>query len=235
MTNVQRHNPRLQRQIEELAEKGEAAALHGLMQGLSRGEARTAGFLLSNIILPSVPKSASDFWHLFANLVPLCPKAYLGMCLLPAVARLRKGALSVVVPELEAFAGQATSIDKQKLLDKLLPELKTVDEVLFIVGHFADNDIRRCGAALVNACTSPSCYVLFKLLKQKDCPPEDLRRYAIMLMRRDEPRAFRLASIMQTYFGLSNLPGRFSFSIPPYALSLIDRSPQDFIRVLEQK
>lgn len=235
MTNIQRHNPRVQRQLTELAGAGEALALHEYMRGLSCGEARTAGYLLSAVVLPAVPAPASRFWHLFATMVPLNPKAYLGNFLIAAVARLRRDALTADDPSLAAFAKQATPIDRQKLLDKLLPEVQSVGEVLFIVAHFADNELARCAQALINACTPASCYVLFKLLKQKDCPPEELRRYAILLMRRDSPRAFRMASVIQTYFGLKDLPARFSFAIPPYVLNLIDRSPEDFIRVLEWK
>jgi hypothetical protein len=55
-----------------------------------------------------------------------------------------------------------------------------------------------------------------------------LRSTCLALMKRGDARAFRLASLCVSYFGLEAIPGTFSLTLQPYELSRLDQSYDTF-------
>ena len=80
---------------------------------------------------------------------------------------------------------------------------------------------------------TPACYfLLFRALKQMDADLSYLRRIAVELIRKGDKTSFNLAAILQRYFDLGTLPGTFSLQMPPYELSRLDQSYDNFLKIL---
>ena len=51
-------------------------------------------------------------------------------------------------------------------------------------------------------------------------------------MQKGTRLSFRLAAIVQDYFGLEPLPGQLSLHLKPYELSQLERSESSFLNIL---
>ena len=90
-------------------------------------------------------------------------------------------------------------------------------------------------ALLIRIDTPLAYYILFRTLCHiPDNRPLALRCYRYIL-RRQNDRAFNMASILRTYFGLHEAGGQLSLHIEPYELSYLDRSFEQFCYVLDGK
>lgn len=233
MTDVKRHNPVLRARMAACFGQDSPQELLALLSGLSNTDFRTSGYLLADDLLPSVPDS-SVFWHFFCGVVPASPRAYLGTFLKGAVRLYGKGCLELSDARLDDFALRATPIDCRKVLEALLPVVRTDGEAVRLLRLFSEDKPEAHAAFLLKAGTPVCYYRLFHVLKMFDTEPEALRRYCILLMRRGDRLSFRLAGIVCRYFDIHDLPGTFSLRLPPYQQSRLDESFESFCKILNQ-
>ena len=96
-----------------------------------------------------------------------------------------------------------------------------------------ENEVTRI-SVLLKSEHDLSYYLIFKTLKLI----EDrliARKCCVALMKRQDDRAFNAVCLIKAYFGLDDLPARFSLTIEQYELSHIDRDYNTFIHVLNGK
>jgi hypothetical protein len=121
-----------------------------------------------------------------------------------------------------------------KMCNMMVPELRTETQVMGMFEAFhVENEVTRL-AVLLKAEHDLSYYLIFKTLKLI----EDklvARKCCVALMKRQDDRAFNAVCLIKAYFGLDDLPARFSLTIEQYELSHIDRDYNTFIHVLNGK
>lgn len=121
-----------------------------------------------------------------------------------------------------------------KLCNMVMPLLKTEEQAngLFVAFHIGDEVTRL--RILLKTDTSLSYYLIFKTLKLIE-DKVIARKCCMALIKRQDDRAFNAVCLIKAYFGLDDLPGRFSLKIEQYELSHIDRNYETFVHVLEGK
>ena len=173
------------------------------------------------------------FWRLFEAWVPQGVKALLGTFLKAAALRYRAGRLSLADGRLHRFAREvAGSVDKQKLLAALMPAVRSGDDALRLLALAEGLPLAPLARTLMRCGTPPAYFCLLRALQSRDAPPQTLRACCLMLMKEGSRLAFNMASIVAAYFGLDALPGTFSLALPPYELSRLDASYEQFEKLL---
>ena len=121
-----------------------------------------------------------------------------------------------------------------KICNMMVPELKTEAQVMGMFGAFhVENEVTRL-AVLLKAEHDLSYYLIFKTLKLIE-DKVIARKCCMALVKRKDDRAFNAVCLIKAYFGLDDLPARFSLTIEQYELSHIDRNYDTFCHVLNGK
>ena len=121
-----------------------------------------------------------------------------------------------------------------KLCNMMLPALQTEAQVMGLWSVFhVENEVTRL-TMLLKVDSPLSYYLIFKTLKLIE-DKVVARKCCMSLIKRQDDRAFNAVCIIKEYFGLDDLPGRFSMKIEPYELSHIDRNYDTFCHVLDGK
>ena len=230
MTQIRKHNPVLEQRLQGFLAEIDIVGLRTYLENLSNTEFRTAGYLLAEHLLPVLDNTA--FWQCFVGLVPFHSKAYLGTFLKAMTVLYTTEKLTVDAEELTVFAQSATPIDKRKILESLLPVLRTPEEVVHLLRLFCEDRPQARIAVLLPVGTAPCYYELFRNFKQIDHLPVILHRYCLQLMSRGDKIGFNLACITKEYFGLDTLPGTFSLRLEQYQLSRLDENYINFQKIL---
>lgn len=221
--------------VKMMVAEADVPKLLDYFKGMSHGQFRIASTALADSALLSDNCSEENYWKVFAGIVPTNPKAFLGTFLKAAVRRYDDGGLHITSsPELQAFAVQASPIDKRKVMDALMPKVKTSDEVNVLLRLFVAGEPKDRVNALLKVDTAVACYCLFCELRQQEGDDALIHQTALSLMRRQTKHGYNLASMVQTYFGLDPLPGTFSLRLNPYELSLLERSEEEFMKILNR-
>lgn len=223
---LRRHNPILRQRLMQSLQAGDVKGLQECLANLKSTDFKTAGFLLAEDLLPSLEESL--FWQCFLSIVPTNPKAYLGTFLKGAVTLYNKGELCLTTEALQDYSLSGISaIDCRKVLEALLPIAKSHEEIAYLLRLFT-SDIQQRLSLLLRINTLPAAYALFHEMKTQEEELDLLRQTCLALMKRGDSRAFRLASICASYFGLEDIPGTFSLTLQPYELSRLDQSYEAF-------
>jgi hypothetical protein len=205
---------------------GDIKGLQDILANLKSMDFKTAGFLLAEEVLPTLEEQT--FWTCFLAIVPTNAKAYLGTFLKAAIALHKQGRLTLTSEALEAYAQTGiTPIDCRKVLEALLPLARGHEEIAFLL-HCFTSDVQQRIALLLRINTLPAAYTLFREMKTQEEDLVLLRSTCLALMKRGDARAFRLASLCVSYFGLEAIPGTFSLTLQPYELSRLDQSYETF-------
>ena len=121
-----------------------------------------------------------------------------------------------------------------KICNIMLPAMRTAEQVMAMLEAFhVENEVTRL-SMLLKVDSDLSYYLIFKTLKLL----EDkiiARKCCMALMKRQDDRAFNAVCVIKAYFGLDDLPARFSLTIEQYELSHIDRNFDTFQHVLNGK
>ena len=230
MITVHRHNPLLRSKLMALLQSADAHAMAQFLSELSVSDFRTAGYLLSEEVLPAA--SEQTYWSLFVQIVPLHSKAYLGTFLKAAVSMYRKQLLSLSAEALQRFAVQCTPIDCKKLLETLLPVMRSSEEVAVLINVFCPEETDASLIYLIKAHTPQTYYQLFQRMKKVDA--QKVRSCVISLMKHSDALSFNMASLMKRYFDLPNVPGTFSLQVNDYELSRLDQGYEYFAKMLKR-
>lgn len=121
-----------------------------------------------------------------------------------------------------------------KLCNMATPLMQTEGqtEEMFRAFHI-DNEVTRL-SILLKVNSPLAYYLIFKNLKQVE-DKVIARKCCMAIIKRGDDKAFNMASLIKTYFGLDDLPARFSMTIEPYELSHIDKDFDTFLHVLHGK
>lgn len=223
---LRRHNPILRQRLLQPLQAGDIKGLQDILANLKSMDFKTAGFLLAEEVLPTLEEQT--FWKCFLAIVPTNAKAYLGTFLKAAIALHKQGRLTLNSEALEAYAQTGiTPIDCRKVLEALLPLARGHEEIAFLL-HCFTSDVQQRIALLLRINTLPAAYTLFREMKTQEEDLALLRSTCLALMKRGDARAFRLASLCVSYFGLEAIPGTFSLTLQPYELSRLDQSYETF-------
>ena len=230
----QHFHPIIFQRLNALFESGDWQAMQRYLEGLSNAHFRTAGYLLGERLLPSA--DAEVFWEVMRQLVLWQPKAFTVTTGKAALARLQKGTLTLndngFLLLAQALSSPTRIIDRQKLLMLWLPAIKNPQtmEDLFVRLNIADH--RRKVEFLLRTEGIVAAFVLLRTL----CYEEHDRMYLVgivrQLMKRGNNLSFNLASLLRTYFDLTEIRGTFSLEIQPYELSRIDTDFDVFCRII---
>ena len=69
-----------------------------------------------------------------------------------------------------------------------------------------------------------------------DCALRSLSAYGVdvsRVVRKGDRLSFNMAAIVRQYFDITSIPGTFSLNLPPYAQGRMERSPENFLKVLQ--
>ena len=176
----------------------------------------------------------SVFWQLFFDIVSMHPKAFLGTFLKAAAKRYAISDLQVhPCPEtLRKFAQQASAIDCKKILQSLLPIMREPAEVQDLLQLFGPEESEMTASLLIKFDTKATYYALFQEIRKADGNIDFLRDITLRLMHKGTQRSFRMAAIMQAYFGVNDLPGQLSLQLQPFELSLLEKSDKYFLKII---
>lgn len=121
-----------------------------------------------------------------------------------------------------------------KVCNMMMPMLQTETQVkeMFQTFHVEKETVRL--SILLKVDTPLSYYLIFKTLKLAD-DKAIARKCCLALIKRQDDKAFNAVCLIKSYFGLDDLPARFSLTIEPYELSHIDRDYDTFQHVLNGK
>ncbi len=221
--------------IRQTLEEGRFDQLRTILGHMSNMEFRRMERVVREDILPSLPNE--KFWTALRHLIIYRRQAFLSSIM--AVERLAKektldfdnedarqlyGHLVTTCPE---------AIDK--LQSMALPLLHTEEQIDGLFRCFHTDDPRKRTALLLKAESPLTYYVLFKNLRQIPDHQELVRKCSVYIMKRNNDMAFNMASIMRSYFGISDLRSNLSLHIEPYEHSLLDRSYETFLNFLHGK
>lgn len=176
------------------------------------------------------------FWETLLHLIIFKRAAFISG--VTAVTHLAKdGTLDFEVESVDRLCEHLKATNQEslvKMCNMMVPELRTEVQVMGMFEAFhVENEVTRL-AVLLKAEHDLSYYLIFKTLKLI----EDklvARKCCVALMKRQDDRAFNAVCLIKAYFGLDDLPARFSLTIEQYELSHIDRDYNTFIHVLNGK
>ncbi len=209
----------------------------GLMQmlgNLSNMELRRMERVMREEVLTGLENDL--FWETLLHLIIFKRAAFIsGVTALTHLAK--DGTLDFEVESVGRLCEHLKATNQEslvKMCNMMVPELRTEAQVMGMFGAFhVENEVTRL-AVLLKAEHDLSYYLIFKTLKLI----EDklvARKCCVALMKRQDDRAFNAVCLIKAYFGLDDLPARFSLTIEQYELSHIDRDYNTFIHVLNGK
>ena len=216
--------------LKRLLQGSDTDALHSYLQAMSNSDFRTASYMMGNGLLSTIAQNR--YWLFFFALVPSAPKAFLGTFLKGLADRLAKGEkIDFSMPELRGYAKNvATDIDKQKIMEVLLPRLSSPEECRLLMELFGSGNGRDVLHNLLRAGTPASYYCMFTILRQYDDDPQLIRFYCGQLIKKGDALSFKVASLLHSYFGIEEVSGNFSLTLHPYELGRIEMSFDNFIK-----
>lgn len=229
------YDPVIANRLRTLAQKNEWQQILNYLNGLSNSRFRVASYVLAEHVLTTLDNAA--YWQFFAEIALTDTKVYLKTFLKAAVSNYQKGTVSFDSPQFVSFAlscrQTATSIDRQKSLQMLLPQLSTYEEAEQVLGDFCGESADLKLRYLVAVGESPACYfALFRLMKQNDLPVGKIEECLAGIMKRATPMAYNFVSLMKEYFGLGDSRGAFSLRVRPYELSRIENNYYNFVEII---
>lgn len=205
-----------------------------MLRGLSNMEFRRMERVMREEVLTKLENEL--FWETLLHLIIYKRAAFLSG--VTAVGHLADdgtldfgvGAVRQLHEHLKATHGESLV----KLCNMMMPLLKTEEQVMGMLESLhIEEEVTRLSILLKD--DSPlSYFLIFKTLKMAE-DRTVARKCCMALMKRLDDRAFNAVCLIKAYFGLDDLPGRFSLTIEQYELSHIDRNYDTFVHVLNGK
>ena len=205
-----------------------------MLGSLSNMELRRMEHVMREEVLTGLENDS--FWETLLHLIIFKRAAFISG--VTAVTHLvKEGTLDFEVEGVRRLYEHLRATNSESLLkicNMMMPELRTEAQVMGMFWAFhVENEVTRI-SVLLKSEHDLSYYLIFKTLKLI----EDrliARKCCVALMKRQDDRAFNAVCLIKAYFGLDDLPARFSLTIEQYELSHIDRDYNTFIHVLNGK
>lgn len=240
----QHFHPIINQHLKKLFEERDWNGLQTYLDSLSHSHFRTAGYLLGERLLTSVP--AEDFWTVVQRLILWQPKAFTVTLAKAATPRLAAGTLSIHDTGLHQLAQALQSdehvLDREKLLLQWLPTMREPAVMEELFNMFGLQEPRRRVEFLIQTDTPVAAFVLLRSLRFEEHDRKYLTSVCRQLVRRaatlshsanrTDSLSFNLASLFRTFFDLPDIRGTFSLTIQPYELSRIDTDFEVFQRLI---
>ena len=220
--------------LEQLIGTRDWEGLTQMLGNLSNMELRRMERVMREEVLTGLENDL--FWETLLHLIIFKRAAFIsGVTALTHLAK--DGTLDFEVESVGRLCEHLKATNQEslvKMCNMMVPELRTEAQVMGMFEAFhVENEVTRL-AVLLKAEHDLSYYLIFKTLKLI----EDklvARKCCVALMKRQDDRAFNAVCLIKAYFGLDDLPARFSLTIEQYELSHIDRDYNTFIHVLNGK
>ena len=220
--------------LEQLIGTRDWEGLTQMLGNLSNMELRRMERVMREDVLTGLENDL--FWETLLHLIIFKRAAFIsGVTALTHLAK--DGTLDFEVESVDRLCEHLKATNQEslvKMCNMMVPELRTEAQVMGMFEAFhVENEVTRL-AVLLKAEHDLSYYLIFKTLKLI----EDklvARKCCVALMKRQDDRAFNAVCLIKAYFGLDDLPARFSLTIEQYELSHIDRDYNTFIHVLNGK
>ena len=205
-----------------------------MLGSLSNMELRRMEHVMREEVLPTLENDS--FWETLLHLIIFKRAAFISG--VTAVTHLvKEGMLDFEVEGVRRLYEHLKATNPEslvKMCNMMVPELRTEAQVMGMFEAFhVENEVTRI-SVLLKSEHDLSYYLIFKTLKLI----EDrliARKCCVALMKRQDDRAFNAVCLIKAYFGLDDLPARFSLTIEQYELSHIDRDYDTFCHVLDGK
>ena len=208
--------------------------LSQMLQSLSNMELRRMERIMREEVLTQLENGL--FWETLLHIIIFKRAAFLSGVM--AVGHLAKnGTLdfrTAAVQKLHEHL-EATAPDSPiKICNMMMPLMQTEQQVWELLDAFhIENEINRLSILL--KINSPlSYYLIFKTLKLIE-DKVIARKCCMALIKRQDDMAYNAVSLIRAYFGLDDLPARFSLKIEQYELSHLDRDYDTFLHTLNGK
>lgn len=176
------------------------------------------------------------FWRYFCFLCSLNPKAFLITCLKAAKKLYGDGDISFVSTELEKYAEEVVNsertVDKRKFLLFVMPFLKTSEEICYLWRIFSVDEPKERIRYLVAADSITSYYCIFVETGKCADDVSYINRVCNVLIQKDRALAYNLVSIIRSFYGIEDTKFRLSLRLEPYQMSYIERSENNFRKIL---
>ena len=217
--------------LEQLIGTRDWEGLTQMLGNLSNMELRRMERVMREEVLTGLENDL--FWETLLHLIIFKRAAFIsGVTALTHLAK--DGTLDFEVKSVDRLCEHLKATNQEslvKMCNMMVPELRTEAQVMGMFEAFhVENEVTRL-AVLLKAEHDLSYYLIFKTLKLI----EDklvARKCCVALMKRQDDRAFNAVCLIKAYFGLDDLPARFSLTIEQYELSHIDRDYNTFMHVL---
>lgn len=225
----------MRNRLEMLVSQAELSSLREYLFSLSNSNFRVASVVLADDVLMKL--QGENFWRVFVYLSQLSPKAFLGTCLKAATRLYENGLISMYSKNLASYASYVVAhdkeIDRMKFFRAMLGLIEKKEDFLEIWRIFyIDMPEKRIDNLLKYSSNVAAYYEIFNECKRVQDNNEFLKRVCYVLIKKGDNLSFNLASILQSYFDLHGLGARFSLQVPPYKLSYIETSLQNFEKVI---
>ncbi|MBR1801160.1 MAG: hypothetical protein IJ767_06675 [Bacteroidaceae bacterium] len=238
----QHFHPLINQRLRHLFDDGDHEALIAYLESLSHSHFRTAGYLIGERMLPTLPPD--DFWRVAQTLILWHSRAFTVTVAKAAALRLTQHSLSLYddgfLRLADALHDEHHIIDRQKLVAQWLPVIDDFMVMEHLFDRLGITQPRRRVEFLLHTDGLVAAFVLLRTLRFEEHDAAYLTSVCRQLMRRAstlfhstghaDSLSFNLASLLRTYFDLPDLQGTFSLNIAPYELSRIDTDFDTFRR-----
>lgn len=235
MHTLHAYNPAVMRNIKLYVLNCNWEGLCQYFKNLSNSEFRTACNMMAENVLMGMTES--DYWACFRVLFMDNPKAWLVTLLKAALKRYRMDSLHFETQAFEEICvwihREERKIDERKMLQNILSELRTPEEIENILSLLQLTD-EQCVRYLIEHSSTQCYYVLFQKMRRMDSHQDRLSFYCAELLRKGDDKSFNLVSIVKNYFDLPAVKGIFSLKINPYELSRLDSSYELFCQMINK-
>lgn len=121
-----------------------------------------------------------------------------------------------------------------KVCNMMIPFLMSEEQIvsMFEAMHI-ENDVTRL-AVLLKTDSPLTYYIIFKVLKIIEDKVIQ-RKCCMAILKRQNDMAYNMVCFLKVYFGLDDLPARFSLKIEPYEISRAEKNIDVFRTIIEGK
>lgn len=226
MSTERHYSKTIEQHLLPLVQSGDAEALISLLDSFSRGEQRTAGYMLGEQLLVACPGEV--YWKMTEALVQYNSRAFLITLMKTFIARMERGTASISDKPFKRLAASFNDIERQKVALLLLPSFNRPEQVEQFFNILGIAKGREQMVYLVRIDTLPCLFLLLRSLRYIEHDRQEVLQIARTLIKRRTGSSFSLASIIKVAFGLDELTGIFSLRLQPYQIARLEQSYEAF-------
>lgn len=220
----------LKEKIETVVTRKDWAGMPSVLDRLTNSEFRRLQPLMREEIFPKMTNE--EFWESYRHFLAYRPQAFLS-CIHCIKHLAENGTLDFNNEHVAAISQRLDPQQRQKLASMALPYLNNEKLVgqLFAAMQITEPATRV--AILIRESTPLAYYLMFNTLKSMPDHHEKCLQCCRFVMKRKDDLSYNMASILRTYFGLSEIQGQLSLKVEEYELSYLESSFEKFRFVLE--